>query len=223
MTATTQPCTHGLVQQNKFGLDTSEDGLQICRGCGRPTRDSLIQRSLDPTRRDGLTCPNPSCNQSGTTTQDRFCGWCGNATVGLATLQNTRVCQKADCSRTGVATENSFCGACGNQTIEVPRSSARVTDMGRGVAHPQSARPGGVAAADQPGVGSTVVITLLFGLFGLIPAFLNSDRARQSGQPTNRYWAAFWWSILASVVAWILIWIILAAAIASNANSGYGG
>lgn len=35
-------CTHGLVQRNKFGTD-ERDGLEVCRGCGLPTPESLAR------------------------------------------------------------------------------------------------------------------------------------------------------------------------------------
>lgn len=36
----TAACTHGLVQLQKFGTE-QRDGLEVCRGCGLPTQDSL--------------------------------------------------------------------------------------------------------------------------------------------------------------------------------------
>lgn len=42
-----------------------------------------------------------------------------------------------------------------------------------------------------PGVALTVVITALFGLFGLIPAFIHADRAKALGVRGTRYWKAF--------------------------------
>ena len=54
-----------------------------------------------------------------------------------------------------------------------------------------------VMLADAPGnplvppVTATVVVTLLFGVLGVIPALLHSDRARQLGESGSKYWVAF--------------------------------
>lgn len=42
-----------------------------------------------------------------------------------------------------------------------------------------------------PGIALTLVITLFFGLFGLIPAFMHSEEAKRNGYPTGKYWATF--------------------------------
>ncbi len=49
-----------------------------------------------------------------------------------------------------------------------------------------------VQARPIPAVTTTVLITLFFGIFGLIPASMHSSRAREYGQATNKYWQAFW-------------------------------
>ncbi len=54
--------------------------------------------------------------------------------------------------------------------------------------------------APPPGIASTVVVTLLLGVLGLIPAIWNTRSERRQGRPTRRYWTAFWWSILGNVV-----------------------
>ena len=43
-----------------------------------------------------------------------------------------------------------------------------------------------------PAITTTVVITVFFGIFGLIPASMHSSHAREFGQATNKYWKAFW-------------------------------
>jgi len=63
-----------------------------------------------------------------------------------------------------------------------------------------------------PSVTGTVLVTLFFGIFGLIPAVLNSNRARAMGAPTSKYWAAFGWIFGAYFV---LLFIIMAASGAS--------
>jgi len=46
-------------------------------------------------------------------------------------------------------------------------------------------------APNPPGVAIVVAITVLFGIFGIIPAAMRSDRARREGYSTGRYWTAF--------------------------------
>lgn len=38
-----ESCPHGLVQQQKFGVE-QRDGMEICRGCGLPTAESYLAR-----------------------------------------------------------------------------------------------------------------------------------------------------------------------------------
>lgn len=42
-----------------------------------------------------------------------------------------------------------------------------------------------------PGIALTLVITLFFNLFGLIPAFMHSEEAKRNGYPTSKYWVTF--------------------------------
>src|SRR5262245_47728409 len=35
-------CNHGLLQLSKYGVDVDERGVETCRRCGRPTRDSYL-------------------------------------------------------------------------------------------------------------------------------------------------------------------------------------
>lgn len=42
-----------------------------------------------------------------------------------------------------------------------------------------------------PGIALTLVITLFFGLFGLIPAFVHSEEAKRNGYSPSKYWATF--------------------------------
>ncbi len=51
--------------------------------------------------------------------------------------------------------------------------------------YPPAARP------LPPSVATTVVITLLFGIFGIIPAASNASKATQLGYPSGKYWGAF--------------------------------
>ena len=73
--------------------------------------------------------------------------------------------------------------------------------------------PGPAPAPDRgdfaPTVTSTIVVTVLFSVFGVIPAIVNSRRAAAVGGQTRKYWVAFWWSLLASVVLWAALWVAL--------------
>lgn len=66
-----------------------------------------------------------------------------------------------------------------------------------------------------PTITSTVLVTAFFGLFGLIPAVGNSNRARALGAATNKYWKAFWITLAANA----LVWVLIAVAAANSANS----
>jgi hypothetical protein len=63
-----------------------------------------------------------------------------------------------------------------------------------------------------PSVALTVVITFLFGFFGLIPAAVHANRAKAAGESGGRYWKAFWLTMLANVV--IAIGVIIALVLA---------
>lgn len=63
---------------------------------------------------------------------------------------------------------------------------------------------------EPPSVATTVLITLFFGLFGLIPAFIHRDRARAMGRAdvAGKYFTAFWSIILGAIV---LVFLLAAA------------
>jgi hypothetical protein len=71
-----------------------------------------------------------------------------------------------------------------------------------------------------PTITSTVLITVFFGLFGLIPAVSNTNRARALGVQTSKYWKAFGVTIAAVLAGWVLIF---AAAGNSDSSTGYTG
>lgn len=60
--------------------------------------------------------------------------------------------------------------------------------------------PPPTSATPPPSIALTVIITLLFNLWGLIPAFVHSRRAADGGHPTRPYWKAFWLSLLVPMV-----------------------
>lgn len=72
---------------------------------------------------------------------------------------------------------------------------------------PPAPPPGGMVLvpATPPAVTSTVLITLFFGLFGLIPATIGSGKAKAVGQPGGRYWSAFGFTYLGRIMLEILL------------------
>jgi hypothetical protein len=85
-------------------------------------------------------------------------------------------------------------------------------------AHPQAAypqpyglpQPGAytyspAAATQRPSVWPVVVLTLLFGVFGLIPASLRASNARRVGLSEKPYWQA--WAI--TFACWIGLVLVL--------------
>lgn len=75
----------------------------------------------------------------------------------------------------------------------------------------------GAPGAQLPSRVPTVLVTLFFGLFGLIPAAIATSDARAAGIATGRYWAAFWLTLLASLLAWLLFVALLFSAVAHSA------
>jgi hypothetical protein len=68
--------------------------------------------------------------------------------------------------------------------------------------------PAGYASAGiamRPSVWPVVVLTLLFGVFGLIPAYLRANNARRLGISERPYWQA--WAI--TFVCWIGLLLVL--------------
>jgi hypothetical protein len=70
-----------------------------------------------------------------------------------------------------------------------------------------------------PTITSTVLITVFFGLFGLIPAVTNTNRARALGVQTSKYWKAFG----ITIAAWVLLFVLLAASSNGDSSSGAYG
>jgi hypothetical protein len=62
---------------------------------------------------------------------------------------------------------------------------------------------------DLPSKTPTVVITIFFGLFGLIPAAIATSDARAAGVRTGRYWASFGWTMLVSFLVWLVLVALL--------------
>lgn len=76
-----------------------------------------------------------------------------------------------------------------------------------------------VQRSPAPGLGLIITITLLFGLFGLIPTVLRARQAIQRGLSILPYWVAFGVSFVVSMVIWGLLWAVLIIVGVSNADS----
>ena len=59
--------------------------------------------------------------------------------------------------------------------------------------------------ASWPTLTATIVITALFGVFGVIPAYLHTEAVRNSGAKTSRYWKTFGFTLLATIAAYMLL------------------
>ena len=59
----------------------------------------------------------------------------------------------------------------------------------------------------------TIVITFLFGWFGLIPTVMHSNRSALLGHPTSRYWKAFWVTLIAPAVIAVFLYLALFTAL----------
>lgn len=64
-----------------------------------------------------------------------------------------------------------------------------------------------------PGIALTIVITLFFGLFGLIPASIAAGQARDRGHPTGRYWSAFLFTMVGTAAVSVLAVVLFYGAI----------
>lgn len=65
---------------------------------------------------------------------------------------------------------------------------------------------------EPPGLAVTVIITLLAGVFGVIPASLHAARAQQMGYPGGRYWKAFGITLGALLAGQVLVVAAMVAA-----------
>ena len=64
-----------------------------------------------------------------------------------------------------------------------------------------------------PTVWPTILVTFFLGLFGLIPAIMHTNRAKQAGRPTSNYWVAFGCTTAANVLLWVIVFSSMAASV----------
>jgi hypothetical protein len=127
-----------------------------------------------------------------------------------------RACRATGCGRSGEPTNDPFCGSCGAATDGTKVSPSIATSgappaMALFAADNNAARrpPG------MPNIAATVVVTLLFGLFGMIPATVHTAAARQRGDAHPPYWRAFGLTFVGSIVAYTILIVSLVAAATS--------
>jgi hypothetical protein len=131
----------------------------------------------------------------------------------------------------GLGTDDERCSNCGFTTqpyrplspADPPRppSAAPAWTPGR-LRFPDTPRP---QYSQLPSTATTIWITIFFGAFGLIPATIHTNRARDLGVRDNRYYKAFGWTFGIATVSWILFLVMLTAcanSAASNYTSNYG-
>ncbi len=77
--------------------------------------------------------------------------------------------------------------------------------------------PGPVAV---PSIALTLVITLFFNVFGVIPAAVHTTRARQLGRPTGRYWLTFGLTLAVPLLCYLLFFgLFWAVAVSGSVHS----
>jgi len=69
-----------------------------------------------------------------------------------------------------------------------------------------------IEGAERPGRRMTIVISILFGPFGAIPANNAAKQARERNYPSQPYWTAFWVSWVASSAAVVVVSIAVTLA-----------
>ncbi|MEE9963771.1 MAG: hypothetical protein K4304_01615 [Propionicimonas sp.] len=74
-------------------------------------------------------------------------------------------------------------------------------------------------AVAPPSLTATVLVTIFFGLFGLIPAAIHSQRANEMGQDGSRYWKAFGITIGIEIGVTILLYVLIFALAAASYTS----
>lgn len=65
------------------------------------------------------------------------------------------------------------------------------------------------AVTAPPSLVATVLVTVFFGLFGLIPAAIHSQRANQMGQDGSRYWKAFGITMGIEIAVTVLVYVLI--------------
>jgi hypothetical protein len=89
--------------------------------------------------------------------------------------------------------------------------------------HPGAGGPYGPPPVDGPPTRTmTVLITLFFGLLGLIPAYLDGKKAEQRGVSPGRYYAAFGIALAVHAVVWTAVVFTVFFSATDSSESGFG-
>lgn len=97
-------------------------------------------------------------------------------------------------------------------------------DPGGTVKMPPVSDPGGGAGGGHsPSVVPTIVISLLFGVFGAIPAAIAAAHVRQPGRRKSVYWWSFALSWLVQLVVGVLIAVLVFGASPAKVAAGLAG
>ena len=110
---------------------------------------------------------------AGLETTDRFCSRCG--TFAIAPKVKEKICKSCGA---GVRTSTNFCDRCGEPTPLITEG----TPSGAGPVHVAGTRHDvlhGHGPLGRPSYTPTILVTIFFGLFGLIPG-------NHSGPPVGR-------------------------------------
>ncbi len=117
-----------------------------------------------------------------------------------------------------------FCGSCGNQLPFTPESQTAFSSQPSDPQQPyQPINPTSYyphTNPEQPSYIPTVLVTLFFGIFGLIPAVRHSQMAKSRGYSQKGYWWIFGGILGGQTVLGILFAVILPLVfVTSVANS----
>lgn len=137
-----------------------------------------------------------------------------------------------NCQHCGASlpSESRFCTRCGQPVGDqdpVAPHEAELTGPHQASSAPQGTDTQGSSAFSQmdghglgqPSYAPTVLVSLFFGLFGLIPAVRHSRMARERGYSERGYWWAFGSIVGVEALASILLPLVLVTALTASVNN----
>jgi len=155
---------------------------------------------------------------AGVETTDHFCSRCGALAIAPAVKET--ICKSCGA---GIEAPANFCDRCGEPTSLIAEGKL----SGEGSVHVVRSRCDvlhGHESLGRPSYAPTILVTLFFGLFGLIPAILHSRQAQDRGYPTSGYWWSFGLAIVGSIVSWwilaFIFFTIESALLSRSVNTG---